>query len=401
MSEDDRTRLGGSPGGPPGGNPPPGNQGGQGGQSRPGAYGTPPPQGGGYGAPPPPPPQYGGYGAPPQGSGYGAPPPPPAQGGYGAPPPGPPGGYGQPPQQGGYGAPPPGSPGGSGMPPQQGRPQPPPAPGYGAPPGGGYNQPQQYGAPPPAYPGSTPRQLSFDTNALLGSLRLGDLVAVGGALLFFIAKFFAFVRVSVNAGAITTPGVPSSLYSASVNGWDGTRGVWDFFQLIALVAVIAAAVVIGLNLLPQFGAYKGWIYTAAGALLMLLTIIAFFDARSQVGSGLSLSGISIGPQFGFFALIIFGLAVAVGGLMKQGIVPGDDAVSLGGGTAALAHRGPQPFSSNYYGGQQPPQPPQPPQGYGAPPPPAGGYGAPPPPPGPQGYNQPRSGGYDNPPPPQR
>lgn len=300
------------------------------------------------------------------------------------------------------------------MPPPQGRPQPPAPPAYGAPPpAGGYNPPPAYGAPPPAYPGSAPRQLSFDANALLASLRLGDLIAVGGALLFLIAKYFAFVQVSVNTGTTTVPGLPSTLFARSLNGWEGTRGVWDFLQIIVFLAVIAAALAIGLNLLPQFGVYKGWIYAGAGALLMLLTIIAFVDAKSQVGSGVAFSGLSIRPQFGFFALIIFGLAVAVGGLMKQGIIPGDDAVTLGGTTAALSNRGPQPFSSSYYSGQQPPQqqgygqppPPQgygqppPPQGYGAPPPPYGGYGAPPPPPpGPQGYNQP-PGGYGNPPPP--
>ena len=119
--------------------------------------------------------------------------------------------------------------------------------------------------------------------------------------------------------------------------------------------------------------------------------------RVQFG-GSNVTGFSVGPSIGFFLLIIFGIVVAVGGLMKQGIVPGDDAVSFGGPSGGLtANRGPQPFSSNYYGGQQPPQggygAPPPPQGgnqgYGAPPPPQGGYGAPPPPPG---------GGYGGPPP---
>src|SRR5215471_18594271 len=56
MNEDDRTRLGGGPGGSSGGYPPSGGQGG---------YGAPPPQQGGYGQPPPRP--GGGYGAPPPG----------------------------------------------------------------------------------------------------------------------------------------------------------------------------------------------------------------------------------------------------------------------------------------------------------------------------------------------
>jgi hypothetical protein len=402
MSEDERTRLGGPPGGssgePPGGyGQPPGNQGG---------YGAPPPQPpqGGYGSPPPPPPRPGGYGAPPPAQGgYGAPPPP--QGGYGAPPPQQ-GGYGQPPpQQGGYGVPPP-RPGGYGGPP-------PAQPGYGQPPGG-YNQPPPgqggYGGPPPSYPGGTgsgapSRMASFDINALISALRLGDLLAIGGGLLYFIAKYFPNASVSAKTTGLFN-------YSVTVNGWQATRGIWDFLEIILFLAAIAAPIVIGLNLLPQLQPSKGWLYTGIGGGLVLLTIIAFVDAKSQVNGGI---GVSVGPSIGLFLLIIFGIAVAVGGLMKQGIVPGDDAVSFGPSGGLTANRGPQPFSSNYYGGQQPPQggygAPPPPQGgnqgYGTPPPPQGGYGAPPPPPGggyggppPQGgYGQPpQQGGYGQPPP---
>ena len=364
----------------------------------------------GYGAPPPPPPRPGGYGAPPPSQGgYGAPPPP--QGGYGAPPPQQ-GGYGQPPPpgQGGYGAPPPRPGGYGGPPPSQG--------GYGAPPPqqGGYNQPPPsqggYGAPPPpGYPGGSgapSRAMSFDINTLISALRLGDLLALGGGLLYFIAKYFPNASVSAKSTGLFN-------YSVTANGWQATRGIWDFLEIILFLAAIAAPIVLGLNLLPQLQASKGWLYTGIGGGLALLTIIAFVDAKSQFG-GSNVTGFSVGPSIGFFLLIIFGIVVAVGGLMKQGIVPGDDAVSFGGPSSGLtANRGPQPFSSNYYGGQQPPQggygAPPPSQGgnqgYGAPPPPQGGYGAPPPPPGggygappPQGgYGQPpQQGGYGQPPP---
>jgi hypothetical protein len=392
MSDDERTRLGEPAGGrPPGGQggygQPPGGPGGQGGYGQP-----PPPPQGGYGQPPAPPQ---GYGAPPPSQGdYGQPLSPPQQGGYGAPPPQR-GGYGQPPpQQGAYGVPPPG---------QQ--------PGYGQPP------PQQggYGAPPPAYPGPTPRAVSFDINALIGDLRLGDLLAIGGALLFWIAKYFKEVAVKITLGT-TVPGFNNGDLCKgrgnACNSWNSTRGVWDFLEVILFLAPIVAYILFTLNLLPQYKAYKGWIYAGAGGGLVLLTVIAFLDASSQYGSG---SGVSISPGFGFFLLLIFGLVIVAGGLMKQRIVPGDDAVSFGGGSGALAvNRGPQPFSSNYYGGQQPPQQggygqPPPPGGYGQPPPPQqGGYGAPPPgggygaPPPPQqgGYGQPpQQGGYGQPPPP--
>lgn len=404
MSDDERTRLGGPPGGPPGGqsggySPPSGGQGGYGAPpppsqpgygvpppQRPGGYGAPPPAQGGYGAPPPSPPNYGqppppqgGYGAPPQQGGYGAPPPPPSQSSYGAPPPQRPGGYGTPPppvQSGGYGQPPGG---------------------YGAPP------PQQggYGAP-PAYPGAPgARAAAFDINSLIASLRLGDLLALGGTVLYFFSKFLPNAKFSANSGVSG-----AFRFSVTGNGWEASRNIWDFLEIILLLAAIATTIVIGLNLLPQFKTLKGWIYTAIGGALVVLTIIAFLDAKSQVNGGV---GLSVGPSIGFFLLIIFGLAIVAGGLMKQAIIPGDDAVSFGGGGALAANRGPQPFSSTYYSGQQPPQggyaqpPPTggysqpPPGGYGAPPPPQAGYGAPPPPQQ-GGYSQPpQQGGYGQPP----
>jgi hypothetical protein len=239
--------------------------------------------------------------------------------------------------------------------------------------------------------------VSFDFSALIASLRLGDLLAIGGAILFWISKYFKEVAIKIS-GATGSPFGSSDVCSragVNCNSWSATRGIWDFLEIVLFLAAIVTPVVIGLNLLPQLKAYKGWIYVGIGAGLVLLTVIAFLDAKSQVPGGFN---VSVSPSFGFFMLIIFGLVIAAGGLMKQGIVPGDDAVSFGGGTAGLGSRGPQPFSSTYYGGQQPPQPPQ--GGYGAPPPqmPPGGYGAPPPPPQGQGYGQPPGGGYGQPPP---
>lgn len=228
-------------------------------------------------------------------------------------------------------------------------------------------------------------------------------------MLFFFSKYLPNARFSANSGI-----TGAFRFSVTANGWEASRNIWDFLQIVLILAAIATTIVIGLNLLPQFKALKGWIYTGIGTLLVLLTLIAFLDAKSQVNGGV---GLSVGPSIGFFFLIIFALVVVAGGLMKQAIIPGDDAVSFGGGSSGLtANRGPQPFSSTYYGGQQPPQggygqppPPQqgggynqpPPGGYGAPPPPPGGYGAPPPPQQ-GGYGQPPQqgqGGYSQPPPP--
>lgn len=430
MGDDERTRLGGGRSGPPGGYPPP--PGGQGGQ---GGYGAPPPRPGGYGGPPPPPGGQGGYGAPPPpprpGGGYSDPPPqygqPPRGGGYG-PPPAPPNDrppYGQPPQGGGYGAPPgsygtpPPREGGYGAPPAYG--QPPQGSGYGPPPsapppGAGYG-------PPPTAPPAAPRRsvnMSLDMDQLMSSLRLGDFLALGGALLYFFSKYLPFIGVKYTATGLASR-------SSDANGWDGTRFIFDFLEIICILGTIALPLVIALNVLPQLRARKGWLYAGFGAALALLSVIALLDSRHDVTSKVSglLAGLSVGPRIGFFLLLLFGLVVLAGGLMKQGIIPGDNTVSLGGGSGATAlataNRGPQPFSSNYYGGN--PQQPQggfvqtpnapPGQGMGPPPdaqpgygqPPGAGYGAPPPPQGgyrqpPQGsgYGPPPAGGYGAPPP---
>ena len=227
MSDDERTRLGGPPGGPSGEPPggygqPPGNQGG---------YGAPPPQSppGGYGAPPPPRP--GGYGRPRRHRRAATAPAtslarrlrcaaPAAgwlwsaaatagrlrrahrrdQGGYGGPPPVARWLWCAAPQQGGYGQPPP----------SQG--------GYGAP-------------PPPGYPGGAPSRaaMSFDINSLIGALRLGDLLAIGGGLLYFIAKFFPNASVSAKSTGLFN-------YSVTANGWVATRGIWDFLEIILFLA---------------------------------------------------------------------------------------------------------------------------------------------------------------------
>jgi hypothetical protein len=226
-------------------------------------------------------------------------------------------------------------------------------------------------------------------------LRLGDLVALGGTVLFFFSKFLPNARFSANSGV-----TGAFRFSVTGNGWEASRNIWDFLEIILILAAIATPIVIGLNLLPQSKAMKGWIYTAIGGALAILTIIALLDAKSQVNGGV---GLSVGPSIGFFLMILFGLVIVAGGLMKQAIIPGDDAVSLGGGSGALAaNRGPQPFSSTYYSGQQPPQggyaqPPPAPGGYSQPPP--GGYGAPPPPPPQAGYGAPppQQGGYGQPP----
>jgi hypothetical protein len=291
-------------------------------------------------------------------------------------------------------------------------------PGYGQPPAGyGAPPPQQggYGAPPPAYPGGAgPRAVSFDFNQLIAALRLGDILAIGGGLLFWLSKYFKEVAVKLDA---RTTGFGNSgdlcqTRGASCNGWVASRGIWDFLEIVLFLAPIVIFVIAALNLVPQIKANKAWIYTGIGGGLILLTIIALLDAKSQFGGG-ALAGVSVSPSFGFFFLILFGLVIVAGGLMKQAIIPGDDAVSFGGGGLG-ANRGPQPFSSTYYGGQPPPggygqpaPPPGAPGGYSQPPP--GGYGAPPPPPGggygappPQqgGYGQPpQQGGYGQPPPP--
>lgn len=258
--------------------------------------------------------------------------------------------------------------------------------------------------------------------------RLGDLLAIGGALLYFLSKFLSFFTISYR-GVVNI--------SSSLNGWSGSRVIWNWLEIALVVAVLAIAIVAALDVVPALGQLRGILFVVGGVLLLVLTAIAFIDVR-RVASDAGTSG---GPGIGFILGLLFPLVIVGGGLLKMGVLPGDDVVALGSGggsapapVAGAPFSGPPPYTGapggpnaptgvpgggyapgspgNYgqpggnrtggpmTGGQGPyGAPPQGSQGpYGSPPPggagmpggsPQGPYGAPPPG-GPGGYGGPPS-----------
>lgn len=300
--------------------------------------------------PPPPPnatPPYGQYGP------YGQPPAPFAPP-YGQPPPSPQ--YGQQPlygQQLPYG--------------QQPIPQPP------------LYQPPPYGYPTPPAPPPPPAP-AFDLTRAIEGMRLGDLLAVSGSTLFVFAKFLPFA--ALQSGRAGFP------YVFVYSGWEATNGLWNLLQLLLWFAAVDVA--LG-GLTERFAPVpvpKGVRYLLIGGLLGVTTLFGLVGLNSV--------------RVGLFALLLSAGAVAAGGLLKVGIIPGDDRVVV----ANLNTRRQQPYGYRPpYGSAPPPgsYPPQPPpQPYGAPPPPPNPYGQPPPPPHYGNYgtygNAPP---YNSPPPPPR
>jgi len=247
-------------------------------------------------------------------------------------------------------------------------------------------------------------------------LGLGDLLAIGAALLYLVSKFLAFFTINYR-GVVDI--------SSSLNGWSGSRGVWNLLEIVVVVAVVVGAVV-GALLLPTVTGLRGIVFPVCGVLLFGLTLIAFFDVRRVAND----SGTPGGPGIGFVLGLILPLVIIAAGVMKLGLLPGDGVVSLAsGGAVAATADGMAPFSSPYYpggpgrpggptppGGSAPPpglpggnRPAGPPTGspgaYGGPPPLQGPYGAPPagnpgaPPNAPGGYGMPPGGpgGYGAPP----
>ncbi len=230
------------------------------------------------------------------------------------------------------------------------------------PPQGGYppfSDPMQYGSPqamrgnehfPPAPVAGyeqprVPPRLAFDIDELVGSLRLGDFLAMGGAVLFFIAKFLPFLLLKVG----TALGSQSAVY----NGWEASRDVFDALEIMLVVGTIVLPLIVALNVVPQLRTARGWVMIACGVLLGILTLGSFLDARRGVPLGLN---VVFTPHVGFYLALVFAVVVLAGGALKTGIIPGDNVISLGGDARALSAgpRGPQPFSSQYYGAAQPP-----------------------------------------------
>jgi len=218
---------------------------------------------------------------------------------------------------------------------------------------------------------------------------LGDLLAIGAAVLYLVSKFLAFFT-------ITYRGIVD--VSSSFNAWSGSREVLNWLEIIVVVAVVFSGV-LGALVLPALGRLRGIVYPIGGVLLFVLTLIALFDVR-RVASDNGTPGV---PGIGFVLGLLLPLAIIAGGVMKLGVLPGDDMVSLGGsGAGAGAGAGGVSSSSLSEGSAPFSRPPAPgsdnrPGGYG-PLPQQGPYGGPPagsrstPPNAPGSYGMPPGGG---------
>ena len=224
--------------------------------------------------------------------------------------------------------------------------------------------PMQHGAPYGYSPPPPASASAFDLTRAIESLRLGDLLAVGGSTLFILAKFLPFAALQSSRA-----GFP---YAFVFDGWAATNGLWNLLQLVLGFAAIDVALGgVTERLIPaSVPLSKGGRYLIIGGLLAVTTLFGLFGLNSV--------------RVGLFGLLLCAGAVVAGGLLKMRILPGDDRFLV----ANLNTR--KQASGNYppqYGSAPPPggYPPQPfPPPYGAPPP-ANPYDQPPP------YNSPSPG----------
>lgn len=227
-----------------------------------------------------------------------------------------------------------------------------------------------------------PNQQSFDAQAFIKGLTLGDQVVLGSSVLLLIFFFFPWIGVDTSAfGGISV--------SATENGLHG----WGVLGFIVVLAVIAFALLRMPMLsdsvkLPELPAADWMIFAGAGVVELITVLLYWVEYHSSTDIG----GVSFGTsqKYGWYIAIILSVATAVGGYLKQN--DPQPAASTGGGSSypppspTYAPPPPQP-----QGGYAPPPPPPPaPSPYSAPPPPSP-YGAPPPPsaPSPPGSTPPQ------------
>lgn len=250
---------------------------------------------------------------------------------------------------------------------------------------GGYPPPPSYGQPqsgppavPPGYSGQRPggSGISFDLRTIMP----GGLMAIVGALLYFIFSFFAWYTATVDVGLLS-----EDIRSISGNAWGRASGVWSvlIFLLVAVVFVVKA-----LRVLPS----KIPLEMIAAALTVVADIfllVALIDIPNPNVGGPNPFTRGWGLWVDFAVALVINAGVVLQFIKAGGIA----AAERGLGGLQQRASGPQ-------GGypQQPGQggyPPPPGQGGYPPPPGQSGY---PPPPGQGGYPPPSGqGGYPPPP----
>ncbi len=212
-------------------------------------------------------------------------------------------------------------------------------------------QPPPYGYSPPPGPPMLPAP-AFDLTRAIEGMRLGDLLAVGGGTLFVLAKFLPFA--ALQSGRVGFP------YAFVYDGWQATNGLWNLLQLLLCLAAIDVALGGFTERFAPVPTPRGVRYLLIGGLLGVTTLFGLIGWNSV--------------RVGLFALLLLAATVVAGGLLKMGIIPGDDRFTM----ASLNARNRQPggYVPPLYGSAPPPggYPPQPPplqqQQYGAPSPPS-------------------------------
>jgi hypothetical protein len=150
-----------------------------------------------------------------------------------------------------------------------------------------------------------------DITAKLSALSTGEKLILGGGLLFVIASFLPWIKISVS-GAAGFGGA-----SASESALGDPAPIWGILAL--LVAIVLAGIVIARIMdmqLPALPPQYSWgqVFAAGGGALIVLTLLKAWRIQAvDVGGGLS--GIDKSFGFGFFIGIICALAVGAGGYM--------------------------------------------------------------------------------------
>ena len=190
----------------------------------------------------------------------------------------------------------------------------------------------------------------------LDKLGTGEKIAGGSAILLFIFMFFDWFGSEVSG----VPGFSGTVPGSGGSAWDAL----DFIPIVLLVAILAALVMVGIQLADSTAEPTvplSAVVTVLGVISVLLIVYRIIDPPG----GASYGGVTVDTnlEVGIFLGLLSAAGIAYGGystMREEGITFGDAADSLSRGGRSTP---PQPPSS------QTPPPPPPPSSSQAPPPP--------------------------------
>ncbi len=181
----------------------------------------------------------------------------------------------------------------------------------------------------------------------LDKLGTGEKIAGGSAILLFIFMFFDWFGVEVSG----VPGFSGTVPGSGGSAWDAL----DFIPIVLLVAILAALVMVGLQLADSVAEPTVPLSTVVTVLGVISVLLILYRIVDPPGGG-SYGGVTVDTnlQVGIFLGLLSAAGIAYGGystMREEGITFGDaaDSLSRGGGSPP-----PQSPSS-----QTPPPPPPP------------------------------------------